>query len=146
MSSGEIRTGRSAPDLVDRADVGCVAEVRAHARLALEEENQRRSRGTAPLELGIEVIGDRPSGRTSPDHPLVVAALEATRAIGREPGLATASTDANIPISLGIPAVALGAGGKAGEPHRTTEWFENADGPLGLFRALLVLASAAQLG
>jgi acetylornithine deacetylase/succinyl-diaminopimelate desuccinylase-like protein len=117
----------------------------AYARLALERENERRSAGTPPLGLAIDVIGDRPSGRTPENDPLVVAGMEATRAIGREPALATASTDANIPISLGIPAIALGAGGKAGEPHRTTEWFENADGSAGLFRALLVLTSAAGL-
>jgi hypothetical protein len=59
--------------------------------------------------------------------------------------MVTASTDANVPIAMGIPAIALGAGGRAGEPHRTTEWFENAEGPLGLYRALLVLASSAEL-
>jgi acetylornithine deacetylase/succinyl-diaminopimelate desuccinylase-like protein len=120
-------------------------ELRGHARLAMESENERRNPGTAPLELAIDVIGDRPSGRTPEADPLVVAGMEATRAIGREPALSTASTDANIPISLGIPAIALGAGGKAGEPHRTTEWFENTDGPAGLFRALLVLTAAAGL-
>jgi acetylornithine deacetylase/succinyl-diaminopimelate desuccinylase-like protein len=118
-------------------------EIRGRARAALNGENDRRASGTPPLLMSIELIGDRPSGRTGHDAPLVLAGIEATRAIGREPALATASTDANIPISMGIPAIALGAGGKAGEPHRTTEWFENADGPLGLFRALLVLGAAA---
>jgi acetylornithine deacetylase/succinyl-diaminopimelate desuccinylase-like protein len=120
-------------------------ELRARARVALAAENDRRTGGTPPLSMTVEMIGDRPSGRTAPDQPLVVASVEATRAIGREPALATASTDANIPISMGIPAIALGAGGKAGEPHRTTEWFENAEGPLGLFRALLVLGATAGL-
>jgi len=89
------------------------------------------------------VIGNRPSGITPADHSLVQAGLDATRAIGRRPALATASTDANIPISLGIPAIALGAGGRAGETHRVSEWYENTDGPVGIFRALLVLAAAA---
>jgi acetylornithine deacetylase/succinyl-diaminopimelate desuccinylase-like protein len=118
-------------------------DLRNLAREACAAENARRTAGTPPLTCTLDVIGDRPSGRTSEDHPLVVAAIEATRAIGRDPGLASASTDANIPISLGIPAIALGAGGKAGEPHRTSEWFENTEGHLGLYRALLVLASAA---
>jgi acetylornithine deacetylase/succinyl-diaminopimelate desuccinylase-like protein len=120
-------------------------ELRVRAQASLVSENNRRTSGTAPLSMTVEVIGNRPSGRTAPDRPLVVASMEATRSVGREPVLATASTDANIPIALGIPAVALGAGGKAGEPHRTTEWFENADGPLGLFRALLVLGATAGL-
>jgi acetylornithine deacetylase/succinyl-diaminopimelate desuccinylase-like protein len=118
-------------------------EVRNRARGALIGENDRRTSGSAPLSMSIELIGDRPSGKTAQDEPLVQAGIEATRAIGREPALATASTDANIPISMGIPAIAMGAGGKAGEPHRTTEWFENAEGSLGLFRALLVLGAAA---
>ena len=118
-------------------------ELRLRARQALVEENARRAQEYPPLTLTFDVIGDRPSGRTAEDDPLVIAAIEATRAVGRHPALATASTDANIPISMGIPAIALGAGGKAGEPHRTTEWFENADGPSGLYRALLVLAAAA---
>jgi acetylornithine deacetylase/succinyl-diaminopimelate desuccinylase-like protein len=121
------------------------AEVRDRARAALEQENARRNPGTPPLQMTADVIGDRPSGRTPTDDPLVIAAIEATRAIGRQPALATASTDANVPIAMGIPAIALGAGGRAGEPHRTTEWFENAEGALGLYRALLVLAAAAGL-
>ena len=121
------------------------AEVRERARNACVLENGRRTPGTAPLEFSIDVIGDRPSGRTSEDDPLVAAGIAATRAIGREPTLAAASTDANIPISLGVPAIALGAGGRAGETHRTSEWFENADGVRGLYRALLVIAATAGL-
>jgi acetylornithine deacetylase/succinyl-diaminopimelate desuccinylase-like protein len=89
-------------------------ELRAIALQALEAENRRRAGGSPPLELATEVISDRPPGTTPEADPLVQAALEATRAVGREPELAAASTDANIPISLGIPAIALGAGGRAG--------------------------------
>jgi len=48
-----------------------------------------------------------------------------------------------VPIALGIPAIALGAGGRAGDAHLTTEWYENTDGALGLVRALLVTAAMA---
>jgi len=75
----------------------------------------------------------------------VCAAVDATRAVGREPELSAASTDANIPIALGIPAIALGAGGMAGNIHLPTEWYDNTGGTEGLFRALLVLAAAAGL-
>jgi tripeptide aminopeptidase len=71
--------------------------------------------------------------------------MEATRLIGRTPELAIASTDANIPISLGIPAVAIGAGGRGGDAHTPGEWFENTEGTLGLSRALGVLVEAAGL-
>jgi len=119
------------------------AQVREAARLALQEENARRAPGAERLTSTIEVIGDRPAGETAIDHPLVAAAVEATRLIGRRPALGAASTDANVPISLGIPAVAIGAGGRGGDAHTKSEWFEDTDGSLGLERALgITLASA----
>ena len=111
---------------------------------ALEEENRNRRPGTAPLALGIDRIGDRPSGLTPRSHPLVQAAVAATRAVGHEHRLACASTDANLPIALGVPAVALGAGGRAGDAHLPTEWYENDKGALGIVRALLVTAAMAE--
>ena len=89
-------------------------EIRAATRSAEQEENDRRARGTAPLRCQWQTIGDRPSGQTAPEHPLVQLAANATRLVGREPELATASTDANVPISAGIPAIAIGAGGRGG--------------------------------
>ena len=117
-------------------------EVRAIIDVALGDENARRAHGTPPLTVTVETIGDRPAGETPASHPLVVAAVEATRLVGREPELGAASTDANVPISLGIPAVALGAGGRGGSAHTTQEWFENVDGTAGLARALTVVVCA----
>jgi di/tripeptidase len=77
--------------------------------------------------------------------PLVRAALVATRALGVEAELAAASTDASAAIALGIPAIALGAGGRAGDTHLPTEWYENDEGPLGILRALLVTVAVAGL-
>jgi di/tripeptidase len=71
--------------------------------------------------------------------------MEATRVVGREPELATASTDANVPISRGIPAIAIGAGGRGGDAHSPTEWFDNTDGHTGLARALAIVVGAAGL-
>ena len=124
----------------------CEAEVRAVVRAAAEEENSRRGAHTPLLEVALEVIGNRPGGACSADHPLVRSALEATRLIGREPELSTASTDANVAIALGIPAVAIGAGGRGGEAHTTTEWFDNTSGTLGIARALTIVVVAAELG
>ena len=117
--------------------------VRAALARAKEEEDRRRTPGTPPLQLEIQLLGDRPSGLTPRTHPLVQAALAATRAIGKEGELAAASTDANVPIALGIPAIALGAGGRAGDAHLTTEWYENDGGVTGVIRALLVAAAVA---
>jgi acetylornithine deacetylase/succinyl-diaminopimelate desuccinylase-like protein len=113
---------------------------------AKDEENRRRTPGTPPLQLEVQLLGDRPSGLTPRTHPLVQAALAATRAIGKEGELAAASTDANVPIALGIPAIALGAGGRAGDAHLTTEWYENDGGVTGVIRALLVAAAVAGVG
>jgi len=110
---------------------------------ALDDENRRRASGTPPLRLERQPVGDRPSGVTPRTHPLVQAAVAANRVLGRDAELASASTDANVPIALGIPAIALGAGGKAGDAHLATEWYENTEGALGLVRALLVTAAMA---
>ena len=123
----------------------CAAEVELAVRAAVREENLRRSLGAPPLAYTIEMIGDRPCGELPSDHPLVAAAADATRAIGRSPELATASTDANVPISLGVPAIAIGAGGRGGGVHTAGEWYDNTDGTLGVARALTVVAAAAEL-
>jgi acetylornithine deacetylase/succinyl-diaminopimelate desuccinylase-like protein len=120
-------------------------EIRAAAHAALHEENLRGARGAPPLTVAITVIGDRPSGETDASLPLVTAAIEATRLIGRDPDLATASTDANVPISRGIPAIAIGAGGRGGEAHTVAEWFENSAGHLGIVRALAIVTAVAGL-
>lgn len=122
---------------------GCVADLRAAVDRAAREENSRRAPGTEPLRYEVAVIGDRPCGTTSDNHPLVLAAIAVTRLIARVPELVTSSTDANVPISLGVPAITIGAGGRGGGIHTANEWYENADGPLGLARALTILVAAA---
>src|SRR5881296_3088674 len=119
--------------------------VRAALERAADDENRRRTTGSPTLRVDIQLLGDRPSGMTPRAHPLVQAAVAANRALGRDAELASASTDANVPIALGIPAIALGAGGKAGDAHLATEWFENVEGALGIVRALLVTAAMAEV-
>jgi len=115
------------------------------ARDAAAEENARRALGTPPLAHAVETIGDRPCGVVPEDDPLVRAAVAATRLVGRRPELATASTDANVPIGLGVPAVAIGAGGRGGDAHTPGEWYENVDGSLGVARALTLTVASAGL-
>ena len=121
------------------------AAVQTALTRARDEENARRAVATPPLTLDCRIVGDRPCGLTPADHPLVRAALAATRALGKTPELAAASTDANVPIARGIPAIALGAGGRAGDAHLPSEWYENEEGVLGPVRALLVVAAVAGL-
>src|SRR5712664_2057662 len=110
---------------------------------ALDDENRHRMPRSAPLTIDVRRVGDRPSGLTPRTHPLVQTAVAATRAVGHDHQLACASTDANVPIALGVPAVALGAGGRAGDAHLPTEWYENEKGALGIVRALFVTAAMA---
>ena len=130
------------PRALEQLDV----TVRAALERAADDENRSRTAGTPPLRVELQLVGDRPCGITPRAHPLVQAAIAANRALGRDAELASASTDANAPIALGIPAIALGAGGKAGDAHLTTEWYENVEGALGIVRALLVTAAMAEVG
>jgi acetylornithine deacetylase/succinyl-diaminopimelate desuccinylase-like protein len=95
--------------------------------------------GTEALRAEVEGIGTRPAGETAGGEPIVRAAVAATRALSATPELAVSSTDANIPMSLGIPAITMGAGGEAGQAHTTEEWYRNVQGPDGVVRALLTM-------
>jgi len=75
------------------------------------------------------LIGDRPGGSTPTDSPVVQAAVRATTAFGRPmPRLMPNSSDANVPMSLGIPAVIVSNGGESGGWHTTGEWWDPASG------------------
>ncbi|MGI9076302.1 MAG: M20/M25/M40 family metallo-hydrolase [Gemmatimonadaceae bacterium] len=135
----EVDLRSSSASIIDLLD----CEIRAAARCAAADQNERRAAGTARLSCEIAVIGDRPCGETPRDHPLVLAAAESTRLVGREPELTEASTDANVPISLGIPAIAIGAGGRGGNAHTEAEWYESSGGAAGISRALGIVLGAA---
>lgn len=96
-----------------------------------------------PLSAVVTVLGDRPAAMLPADHPIVALAIAATHAIGRVPQSARASTDANIPMARGIPAITIGAGGRGGGAHTSDEWYENVDGARGLERAMTILATLA---
>jgi len=119
------------------------AEVEEALRAAIAEANGRRRRGTRALSFEIQVIGDRPTGSTPPASPIVRAARAATRFVGYTPELVASSTDANVPIALGIPAIAMGAGGESGGTHTLGEWYSNEGGVEGLERALLTVLGIA---
>ena len=97
---------------------------------------------TGPLQFLIDRIGDRPAGRLADNSPL----LEALHAVDRHLGIRTeqrvASTDANIPLSLGIPALSIGAGGDGGGIHTRREWYDASGRELALKRILLLLLLA----
>ncbi len=106
---------------------------------ATRAENSLRAASGRSLQTDIQLIGHRPSGKLSRHSLLVKLAIEASQAVGINPFLNCASTDANIPISLGIPAITIGAGGKGGDAHRLSEWYDPTGRDIGYQRALLLL-------
>ena len=97
------------------------------------------SRGTGRVATKIKEIGSRPGGGLAPDAPL----LESMRAVDAHLGIRShldcSSTDANIPLSLGIPAISIGTGGQGGGAHTPAEWYHPEGRELGLRRILLAL-------
>ena len=91
------------------------------------------------LEWKVELIGSRPGGELAADSALLAALRAADEAVGNESRIERSSTDANIPLSLGIDAIAIGAGGNGGGAHSLQEWYEPAGREYGLKRALLTV-------
>ncbi|MGO4919783.1 M20/M25/M40 family metallo-hydrolase [Maribacter spongiicola] len=121
-------------------DSGRLKEVEAifkqSMQTALEDYNNTGVDDKISLEL-IK-IGDRPSGELSLDTPLVQRAISATSAFGYEPSLTRGSTNGNIPISLGVPAITIGRGGVGGGAHSLHEWWVNENGAKAIKLALLL--------
>jgi len=114
-------------------------------RDAVDEENAKRRAGDPLLKLNVDLIGERPTGETPADSPLVEIAIEATKLLGVQPRLDQSSTDSNLPISLGIPAITLGAGGSSAFSHSLDEWYDPRGRDLGLKRGLLVILGMVNL-
>ena len=98
-----------------------------------------------PLELNIRSLGARPAGKLPDDAPLLEAIRNVDRYLGNRSRIERSSTDANIPLSLGIPAVSLGGGGKGSGSHTLAEWYDPTDRALGLKRLYLTSLALAGL-
>ena len=118
--SFEVDLRSEDPGILDKIELKLFEAV----RVGVEAENKARAESKTTIKAETKLIGNRPAGRTSDSNPLVQAAQWAATATGHNPTLAFSSTDANLPISLGIPAVTMGHGGKSGDNHSRTEWFE----------------------
>jgi len=91
-------------------------------RAAADDENKARSTNQGRIEVDAKVIGERPSGVTPADSPIARLAAAATSRFGLLPTFSMGSTDANIPISLGVPAITIDSGGTGGRAHSLDEW------------------------
>jgi len=101
------------------------------------------SRRPTELSADIRIIGNRPAGELRPDARILRIARAVDAHIGNTAQVQRASTDANIPLSLGREAIALGAGGKGGGAHTLQEWFDPSGREFSLQRILLVVLALA---
>ena len=108
---------------------------------AIDEYNASGVKGK--VEYGLEPIGDRPSGELPSSLPLIQRTMAATASFGETPVLGRGSTNINIPVSLGIPSVCIGRGGKGGGAHSLHEWYLNEDGAKAIQLALLIALAQA---
>ena len=130
----------------DEQEISCVEDfLLSSVNYAVRAENSLRAGSHHSLKLDVSLIGHRPSGETPQQSLLVQTALAATQSVGIKPYLNCASTDANIPMSMGIPAITIGAGGKGGDAHRLTEWYEPTGRDVGYQRALLLILAMTGL-
>ena len=111
---------------------------------ALVQQNNTKRQGP-DLSVEIDKIGNRPSGELSDQLPLVQRTLAATIAFGTKPYLTRGSTNSNIPIAKGIPAVTIGRGGDGGKAHSLDEWWINKEGYKAIQLALLILLLEAEI-
>jgi tripeptide aminopeptidase len=121
---------------------GIDALLQSAVKKALAEENSMKKIGR-DLTVQVKPIGDRPSGTNDPFSPLVQRAIATALYLGAKPKLSVGSTNANIPIANGTPAVTIGRGGQGGNAHSLNEWYLNDKGFMAIQQALLLVLSEA---
>ena len=104
-----------------------------------DEMDSARDRSKGKLEWKVELLGSRPGGEMASDSPLLAALRAADEVVGNQSRIERSSTDANIPLSLGIDAISIGAGGSGGGAHSLQEWYDSAGREAGLKRVLLTI-------
>lgn len=129
------------PDELQRLD----AAFRDAIDRAVDEENRARSTSSGRISATIDLLGERPSGRTPHTDRLVRTTAAAMRITGLEPQYGWSSTDANLPMSLGVPAITIDTGIRGDRAHAPDEWIDIERGRVvsGLQRVLLIVLGAA---
>ena len=121
------------------------AALREAMRAGVKQEIQNTNSAADTLQLDFRSLGSRPAGRLPDDSPLLETILNVDRYLGNRSRLEGSSTDANIPLSMGIPAVSLGGGGKGSGSHTLSEWYDPTGRTLGLKRLYLTAVALAGL-
>jgi tripeptide aminopeptidase len=142
LRSAESETLRVAASAVEKICKGAAAH---DGREKLNHHGRAHVNPEQIVKVNIEQIGDRPAAALPESSVL----MQTVRAVDRHLNLATderlGSTDANIPLSLGIPAIAIGTGGTGGNIHTLQEWYDPAEREIALRRILLTLLGITQI-
>ncbi len=112
-------------------------------RDAVDEENKRWN-GRGPVSASPDLVGYRPAGSTSADSAIVITALAVSKIFGHNGKLGEGSTDSNVPMNIGVPAITIGGGGRGTGAHALDEAFDTKDSYLGTQRALLLAVALAK--
>ena len=128
----------------DEGELGPLeAALREAMQAGVKDEASATQSASDALQLNFRLLGTRPAGKLPDDSPLVATIRNVDRYLGNRSRLERSSTDANIPLSMGIPAVALGGGGRGGGSHTLDEWYDPTGRELGLRRLFLTVVSLA---
>ncbi len=161
LNLGTIRGGISVNSIPENAqatvdfrstDPDQLARLEAELERAVEDAvehcnaraNELNAGSHGRLSFTITKIGDRPAANLPGDSPLLAALHAVDRHLGLRSDLRLGSTDANIPLALGVPALSMGAGGEGGCAHTLHEWYSPRDRELGLKRVLLLTLTMLQ--
>src|SRR5580698_3668840 len=129
------------------SDKTSLEAVHAKFRKAVDEavaEENKRWKGRGPVTASPELVGYRPAGSTPADSGIVITAVAVSKIFGHNGRLGEGSTDSNVPMNAGIPAITIGGGGQGRDAHALTESFDTKDSYLGTQRALLLAVALAR--
>jgi acetylornithine deacetylase/succinyl-diaminopimelate desuccinylase-like protein len=144
-SESDAELNRLEKILRDAMAIAAKDEIAASSQVASRPSGGATHLGQMNLHLEIKSLGQRPAGKLPDNSPLLEAVRNVDRFLGNRSRLERGSTDANIPLSLGIPALSVGGGGKGGGAHTLDEWYEPAGRELGLKRVFLLAIALAGL-
>jgi acetylornithine deacetylase/succinyl-diaminopimelate desuccinylase-like protein len=139
--AGGVSVNTIAPSATALVDLRSMSQAHLE-KLAAQVERTVRSVRIPDVQVTAEIMGNRPAGDQPADAPIVLTCMDVLRALGITPTLDASSTDANVPIGLGIPAICIGIA-EGGNAHRLEEFIRVSSIPTGLQQLLLLALALA---
>jgi acetylornithine deacetylase/succinyl-diaminopimelate desuccinylase-like protein len=139
--AGGVSVNTIAPSATALVDLRSMSQAHLE-KLAAQVERTVRSVHIPDVQVTAEIMGNRPAGDQPADAPIVLTCMDVLRALGITPTLDASSTDANVPIGLGIPAICIGIA-EGGNAHRLEEFIRVSSIPTGLQQLLLLALALA---